>query len=82
MGMLDIHEDNPIYFDELSLKILPLRPSRVIYSVSQVNIKHYWSNSGLGWEPQYWARHDRKCAMARSMFITGSVHLLATNLQA
>eukprot|EP00965_Chrysotila_dentata_P076996 2542199-Pleurochrysis_carterae.AAC.1 len=48
MGMLDINKGNPIYFDELSHKIVPLRPSGVIYTVSQVNIKHYnSSNSGL-----------------------------------
>eukprot|EP00965_Chrysotila_dentata_P162709 5373333-Pleurochrysis_carterae.AAC.1 len=81
--MLDINKDNPIYFDELSHNIIvPLRPSRVIYTVSQGNIEHYWSNSGLGWEPRYRARHDRKCAMALSMCITGSVNSLATNLQA
>eukprot|EP00965_Chrysotila_dentata_P257544 6212920-Pleurochrysis_carterae.AAC.2 len=62
MGMLDINKDNPIYFDEFSHNIVALRPSRVICTVSQVNIKHYMSNSGLGWEPQYRARHDRKCA--------------------
>eukprot|EP00965_Chrysotila_dentata_P140868 4656990-Pleurochrysis_carterae.AAC.2 len=64
MGMLDINKDNPIYFDEPAHNIVPLRPSQVIYTVSQVNITHYWSNSGQGWEPESRSRHDRKCAMA------------------
>eukprot|EP00965_Chrysotila_dentata_P054965 1824672-Pleurochrysis_carterae.AAC.1 len=83
MGMLDINKDiNLIYFDEISHNIEPLRPSRIIYTVLQVNIKRYWSNSGLGWETQYRKQHDRKCAMALFMFIAGSVDSLATNMQA
>eukprot|EP00965_Chrysotila_dentata_P038122 1266960-Pleurochrysis_carterae.AAC.2 len=53
-----------------------------MHTVLQVNIKHYWPNSGLGSEPQYRSRHDRKCAMALSMSIAGSVDSLATDLQA
>eukprot|EP00965_Chrysotila_dentata_P245594 6206652-Pleurochrysis_carterae.AAC.1 len=34
-GMLDINKDSPIYSDELSPNIVPLRPSRVIYTVPQ-----------------------------------------------
>eukprot|EP00965_Chrysotila_dentata_P119270 3942654-Pleurochrysis_carterae.AAC.1 len=43
MGMLEIDKDNPMSFDgNPSHNIVPLRPSRVLYTVSQVNIKHYW----------------------------------------
>eukprot|EP00965_Chrysotila_dentata_P178761 5903283-Pleurochrysis_carterae.AAC.1 len=71
--MLDINKDNSVYFNELSHDIVPLRPSQVIYTVSQVNIKHYyWSNSGLAWEPQCRVRPDRKSAMALTMSIAGS----------
>eukprot|EP00965_Chrysotila_dentata_P050153 1661403-Pleurochrysis_carterae.AAC.1 len=81
MGTIDINKNNPIYFDELSHYTVSLRPSRVICIVPQINIMHYWSNSGLGWERRYRTRHDRKCAMALSMFIAGSAGSLATNLQ-
>eukprot|EP00965_Chrysotila_dentata_P259959 6213740-Pleurochrysis_carterae.AAC.3 len=64
MSMLDINKDNLIFFDEPSHNIVPLRPSRVSYTVSQVNIQHYWSNSGLGYEPYFMAGHDRECETA------------------
>eukprot|EP00965_Chrysotila_dentata_P219441 6191154-Pleurochrysis_carterae.AAC.2 len=73
MGYHGINMVSPVYPNGLSRNIVPVRPSREISTVPQVNIKHYWSNIGLGWEPQYRARHDRKCAMAQYMFIAGSV---------
>eukprot|EP00965_Chrysotila_dentata_P053887 1788015-Pleurochrysis_carterae.AAC.1 len=84
MGYPDINKVRPVYPNGLPRNIVPLRPSSEILTVPQVNVKHCWSNSGVGGSPNiaYRARHDRKCAMALSMFIAGSVDSLATNQQA
>eukprot|EP00965_Chrysotila_dentata_P256638 6212609-Pleurochrysis_carterae.AAC.1 len=82
MGNLDINKDSPVYPDGLSRNILSLRPPSVILIVPQVNFTHYWSDSRLGWEPQYKARHDRKCTKALSVFIAGFVDSLAVDPRA
>eukprot|EP00965_Chrysotila_dentata_P019716 654002-Pleurochrysis_carterae.AAC.1 len=82
MGNLGINKESPVCLDELSQNIVSLRPSRVILTVLQVNIKHYWPNSCIGWEPHHTARHDRKCEMALSMLIAGPVDSLATDPRA
>eukprot|EP00965_Chrysotila_dentata_P223716 6193739-Pleurochrysis_carterae.AAC.6 len=78
MGHLDVNKVSPVDFNELSR--VPLRPSRVILIAPSVIIScTTWPNiSRLAWEPRYKARRDRKCTMALSVFMAGSVNLLAT----
>eukprot|EP00965_Chrysotila_dentata_P054830 1820768-Pleurochrysis_carterae.AAC.1 len=51
MACLASNKDRPVYPAWLSLKILPLRPSREIKTVPAVNITRYRSDSVCGWEP-------------------------------